>query len=115
MLRIRLRLQRRTMAGAIAVVVLMAAGCGGARPRTDAPTSGPIPSPTRSESPAPSGPPSFQVTEVASVDRPLGMAVRAGDPTLYVVSKRGAVWAIRDGRVDPLPVLDLSGQVSTGR
>jgi glucose/arabinose dehydrogenase len=42
------------------------------------------------------------------------MAVRAGDPALYIVGKRGRVWALRDGRVDPTPVLDLTGEVSRG-
>jgi glucose/arabinose dehydrogenase len=42
------------------------------------------------------------------------MAVRKGDPSLYVAEKTGSVMAIRDGRVDPRPVLDLSGQVSLG-
>jgi glucose/arabinose dehydrogenase len=40
------------------------------------------------------------------------MAYRAGDRALYIVTKTGVVWAIRDGRVDPTPALDLSGQVS---
>ncbi len=51
---------------------------------------------------------------VAELDRPLGMAVRSGDPVLYVVSKAGAVWALRDGTLDPDPVLDLSTEVSSG-
>jgi glucose/arabinose dehydrogenase len=42
------------------------------------------------------------------------MTVRAGDPALYVASKTGEVWAIRNGRVDPTPVLDLSKEVSKG-
>jgi glucose/arabinose dehydrogenase len=40
------------------------------------------------------------------------MAVRPGEPTLYVAEKDGRVTAIREGRVDPRPVLDLSGQVA---
>jgi glucose/arabinose dehydrogenase len=42
------------------------------------------------------------------------MAVRRGDPSLYVAEKGGRLVAIRDGRVDPTPVLDLSGEVSQG-
>jgi glucose/arabinose dehydrogenase len=42
------------------------------------------------------------------------MAVRPGDDALYVVGKKGQVWALRDGRVDPTPVLDVSGSVSHG-
>ena len=50
--------------------------------------------------------------QVATIPRPLGMAVRAGDSTLYLVSKAGDVWALRAGRIDPTPALDLSTQVS---
>jgi glucose/arabinose dehydrogenase len=42
------------------------------------------------------------------------MAVRVNDAGLYVASKSGQVTAIRGGQVDPVPVLDLGGQVSTG-
>jgi glucose/arabinose dehydrogenase len=42
------------------------------------------------------------------------MAVRVNDAGLYVASKSGQVMAIRGGQVDPVPVLDLGGQVSTG-
>jgi glucose/arabinose dehydrogenase len=41
------------------------------------------------------------------------MAVRTGDPALYVASKAGLVWALGDGR-RPLDVLDLRGSVSHG-
>lgn len=42
------------------------------------------------------------------------MAVRAGDPALYVAEKTGTVVAIRGGIVDPAPVLDLTDQISLG-
>ena len=43
------------------------------------------------------------------------MAVREGDPALYVAQKTGKVVAIRAGRtVDKVPVLDLSDDVSLG-
>ncbi len=42
------------------------------------------------------------------------MAVRAGDPALYFVTKSGTVRALRDGRLDPAPVLDISSKVSHG-
>jgi glucose/arabinose dehydrogenase len=45
---------------------------------------------------------------------PLAMAVRRGDTGLYVGDKWGRVMAIRDGQLDPNPVLDISGRVSTG-
>ena len=54
------------------------------------------------------------LTEIAGVSQPVALAVRAGDGALYVVEKLGRVTAIRDGAVDPTPVLDLTGEVSTG-
>jgi glucose/arabinose dehydrogenase len=54
------------------------------------------------------------LTQVASVDQPLAMAVRGGDGALYLAGKAGRVSAVRGGQVDPVPVLDFSGQVSGG-
>jgi glucose/arabinose dehydrogenase len=42
------------------------------------------------------------------------MAIRAGDEALYIAEKTGRVRAIRNGRVDQDPVLDISGTVSLG-
>ena len=42
------------------------------------------------------------------------MAVRSGDTALYVAEKTGKVVAVRDGIVDPVPMLDLSEEVSLG-
>ena len=56
----------------------------------------------------------MRLVHVADLDQPLAMGVRAGDPALYVAEKTGRVVAIRDGVVDPTPVLDLSSQVSLG-
>ncbi|MEA2900127.1 MAG: hypothetical protein QOH36_14 [Actinomycetota bacterium] len=57
---------------------------------------------------------SLQLTQVAEVDQPVDLAVRRDDTALYVVEKGGRVRAVRDGAVDPTPVLDLSDAVSTG-
>lgn len=54
------------------------------------------------------------LTPVANIAGALAMAVRANDGALYIASKGGQVRAIRNGQVDPTPVLDLTGQVSTG-
>jgi glucose/arabinose dehydrogenase len=51
---------------------------------------------------------------VATVEQPLAIAIRTGDPSLYVAEKTGRVVAIRDGRVAAHPVLDLSNAVSLG-
>jgi glucose/arabinose dehydrogenase len=67
-----------------------------------------------SPSPTLPGPPKVGVELVASLRKPLGLAVRPGDSAIYIVGKLGQVWALRDGAVDPSPVLDLSGLVSRG-
>jgi glucose/arabinose dehydrogenase len=48
------------------------------------------------------------------LERPLAFAVREGDDAWYVAEQGGTVRAVRDGVVDPAPVLDLSGEVSAG-
>ncbi|MGQ0519672.1 MAG: PQQ-dependent sugar dehydrogenase, partial [Actinomycetota bacterium] len=45
---------------------------------------------------------------VADLTGALAMAVRAGDDALYVAEQGGMVRAVRDGRVDAPPVLDLT-------
>src|SRR4029078_10243375 len=54
------------------------------------------------------------LTRVAAVEQPLAIAIRRGDPSLYIAEKTGRVVAIRDGRVTSRPVLDLSDDVSLG-
>ena len=56
----------------------------------------------------------MKLTPIATLSNPLTMASRAGDDTLYVVEQQGTIRAIRGGQVDPVPVLDLRGQVSRG-
>ena len=50
-----------------------------------------------------------KVTRVATLSQPVAMAVRAGDPELYVAQKGGQVRTLGG-----TTVLDLGGQVSTG-
>ncbi len=56
----------------------------------------------------------IRLVQVASLEQPLAMAVRTGDPALYVAQKTGEIVAIRDGDVASAPILDLSGEVSLG-
>ncbi|HXF56162.1 MAG TPA: PQQ-dependent sugar dehydrogenase, partial [Actinomycetota bacterium] len=83
-----------------------------------APT-GPGPGPTTTVGPSPGPSPDLdavrvRLVEVARLGQPLALAVRPGDQALYVAEKDGLVRAVRGGRVDPEPVLDLRGQVSQG-
>jgi glucose/arabinose dehydrogenase len=81
------------------------------------------PSPSASASPsatpAPSPTPdlarvSIRLVQVAELSEPLAMAVRPGDDSLYFAQKAGKLIAVRNGKVDPTPVLDLSAKTSSG-
>jgi glucose/arabinose dehydrogenase len=55
------------------------------------------------------------LVRVAQLEQPVAMSVRPGDDhTLYLVEQVGRVRAVRDGRLDPTPVLDISGEVTAG-
>ena len=98
------------------LAVLAPTACSSSQAITATPTT-PATSPaTPSPSPVPTlpPPPTVRTVKVATVPQPVGMAIRRGDPALYIVSKAGKVWALRAGHVDPIPALDISGQVSDG-
>ena len=66
-------------------------------------------------SPAPNpGNPAFSLTTVATLDAPIAMATRVGDESLYVAEWGGRIMAIRNGAVDPTPVIDLSRLTRAG-
>jgi glucose/arabinose dehydrogenase len=115
----------RPLAAAVVAVALAAACAGdggtGATSGTVAPSTAPSSSAppsaagTTTAASEPSGePPRLRATRLADFEQPLGLAVRTGDDALYVVEKGGRIRALRGGRVDPAPVLDLSGDVSSG-
>jgi glucose/arabinose dehydrogenase len=56
----------------------------------------------------------IKLTPVAQVDDPTAFATRRGDNTLYVTEQVGRVRAMRDGRLDPEPVLDITADVQSG-
>jgi glucose/arabinose dehydrogenase len=104
---------RRTL-GPVVVVALIVGACTAGSPTATRPSASNRPS---DAGPSPSTsltPPTVRAVVVATVEQPLGMAVRTGDPALYIVGRLGKVWALRDGRVDPDAVLDLSGRVARG-
>ena len=55
-----------------------------------------------------------RLVRVAELQQPVAMAVRPGDQAIYVAEQTGAVRALRDGKVDPTPVVDISDQVTAG-
>jgi glucose/arabinose dehydrogenase len=96
------------------LVLLVACGGGGSKQATTTtvpPTTTTAP-PTTTATTAP-GPTRMRLTKVVELDQPVALAMRPGDPVLYVAEKTGRVRRVRDGRVGPTPLLDLSGQVST--
>jgi glucose/arabinose dehydrogenase len=55
-----------------------------------------------------------RLVQVAELQQPVAMAVRPGDRAVYVAEQTGAVRALRGGKVDPTPVVDISDQVTAG-
>jgi glucose/arabinose dehydrogenase len=115
----------------VAALVLFAATAAGAcgddgqdrsAPRTSRPpasttttaTTGSPPGTTAQPQPLASLRGKLRLTTVATAEEPTGFAVRAGDDALYLTEKTGRVRAVRRGRLDPTPVLDLSDEVSGG-
>jgi glucose/arabinose dehydrogenase len=88
-------------AAVLAIISLIAAACGG----DDAHV-------VRRPAPGADGPP--RLVKIASLDQPVAVAGRAGDPTVYVAEKTGRVRAILARQQPPDLVLDLSGEVSLG-
>jgi glucose/arabinose dehydrogenase len=82
-------------------------GCSGAGSTSDSAT------PVTSSAAGPREP-LVRLQRVAMLEEPVALAVRPGDPALYIAEKGGRVVAIRDGTVDPTPVLDVSREVSLG-
>jgi glucose/arabinose dehydrogenase len=109
----------------LVAALTLAAGCGGQdadqetqhRPGPDtAPAST---DPAQATSSAPAGPPTqaeldrvaLRLDPVARLREPVTLAVADDDTTLYVGERAGRVRVVRDGRLDPKPLLDLTDQV----
>jgi glucose/arabinose dehydrogenase len=98
--------ERRTQAGPSPT---QAQSVGGQTPTatTTAPT--PARPPTREELARVA----VRLVEVAKLDQPVALAVAADGQTFYVAERTARVRAMRDGRVQPRPALDLSAEVTT--
>jgi glucose/arabinose dehydrogenase len=113
-------------AAALLALVLAAAACSGgdpdpsatATPTTAEPSTTVAPSTTAVEDQVASAAQfraaRVRLVQVARLEQPVAMAIRPGERTLYVVEQVGRVRAIRGGRVDPTPVVDISDQVTSG-
>jgi glucose/arabinose dehydrogenase len=117
---------RRGLAVLAVALGLLGTACSGgqARPGTPSATGAEVPS-TAAGSGAPSTAAGGQaaaafdaarvrLVQVASLQQPVAMALRPGERTLYVAEQTGRVRAIRNGQLDPGPVLDVSSQIVAG-
>jgi glucose/arabinose dehydrogenase len=80
--------------------------------------AGPTSQPNLSTTGATPSPPNLddarvRLKQIAVLEQPLAMAVRPGDPALYVAEKSGRVVALLSG-AEPKVVLDISNEVSLG-
>jgi glucose/arabinose dehydrogenase len=110
-------LRRRSITPLVLLLVLLAVACS-----SDGQVERPI-----TRSPSPDGATStesprsgnlararVELREIAFLEQPLALAVRRGDPALYVAEKIGRVVALRNQDAEPDVVLDLTGEVSLG-
>jgi len=108
----------------VAALALAAGACGQDADREAPPQPGPATassstSSTPVTSAAPAGPPTqaeldrvaVRLERLARLRNPVALAVAGDGTTLYVGERAGRVRAIRGGRLDPRPPLDLSGEV----
>jgi len=111
---------RRGLAALVIALGLVTAACSGgdAGPATPSAT-GPATPRTAAGRPEPSPDAAFRaarvrLVQVASLQQPVAMAVRPGERAVYVAEQTGRVRVIRNGRLDPGPVLDVSSQIVAG-
>jgi glucose/arabinose dehydrogenase len=108
----------------VAALALAAGACGQGADQEAQRPAGPDtdPSSTKSTpatSAAPTGPPTqaeldrvaVELDRVARLREPVALAVADDGTTMYVGERAGRVRAIRDGQLDPEPLLDLTDQV----
>jgi len=100
-------------------VALIAAACAGSEPEPPSTSTS-----SRSAGVRPAGPDlravKLTLSKLNGLAGPIALAVRPGDDALYVAEKTGRVRRVAHGQTttkaaaDATPVLDLSGEVSTG-
>ena len=113
-------MRRPRLASLVLIAALLAAACDSGDGSDAGPavepsaTDAPSESPNAPASPEPSGIPRVELEPVVTLDQPVAMAIRTGDPTLYFAEKVGRVVALREGSGEPEVILDLTSEVSTG-
>ena len=117
-------MRRRWLSAVAAALVFVAAACSGgddssAKPAATRSTTTTTPSTSEPASTTTTVAGNLdaarvKLTQVAPLTGAIALAVRTGDPALYVATQTGRVVAIRDGQVDPTPVLNLGNRVISG-
>jgi glucose/arabinose dehydrogenase len=107
----------------VLAMALVAGACGEDDERETPSRPGPTAGPASTASPPPTTTPAEPPTQaeldrvavkldrLARMPEPVALAATTDDSVLYVGERAGRVRAIRDGRLDPDPVLDLTDQV----
>jgi len=70
--------------------------------------------PTATGRPSGSRPPALGLEQLTPVEAGTAIATRAGDNSVYITEQAGVIRGLRDGRLDPAPVLDLTDLVLSG-
>jgi glucose/arabinose dehydrogenase len=109
----------------VAALALVAGACGQGTDQQAQGPFGPDPAPATTKSipatsAAPAEPPTqaeldrvaVELERVTRLREPVALAVADDDTTFYVGERAGRVRAIRDGRLDPRPLLDLTDPVA---
>jgi glucose/arabinose dehydrogenase len=112
-------MRRPRLIPAVALLALAAACSGGGseagdEPRQRSTTTAPSSSSTSGGSASDLDAARVTLTHVADADAPTALAIRAGDPALYVAEQGGRVIAIVDGEPAGQPVLDRTSRVTAG-
>jgi glucose/arabinose dehydrogenase len=107
------------------LLALAAAACSSSDDGSPGATAAPATSATTGPASEATSPPStgrtgnlararVRLDRVATLSSPVGLTTRRGDPAVYVIEQTGRVRALRGGRLDPTPVLDVSSLVISG-
>jgi glucose/arabinose dehydrogenase len=125
-----MRASLRGAAAAILVLGLLLAACsGGDGDQQAAPTTAPATTPVPPTTQGAAGPTTtlgpaassaqfrrarVRLVQVAELQQPVATAVRPGDQALYIAEQTGGVRALRGGKLDPTPVVDVADQIVVG-
>jgi glucose/arabinose dehydrogenase len=104
----------RTRSLLLVVALLGAGACASESQESPGVSGAPSVRPDNAGETAPAPERGVDLERIATLDQPVGMAVRPDDEALYFAEKTGKVVAVRDGTVGARSVLDLSAEVSQG-